>query len=58
MIFDLDGTLSLREWKRDPEADCEVFTVVESKRDCYGDGHYLCREMCGRYLPEEDRDEA
>lgn len=54
MIFDLEATLLVREWKRDPDADCDVFTTAESLRDCHGDGHYLCAEMCGRYLPEEE----
>lgn len=53
MIFDLESTLLVRQWNRDPDADCDVFTAAESRRDCHGDGHYLCAEMCGRYLPEE-----
>lgn len=54
MIFDLDATLKLPTWIRDPNADCRLFiTAAGVEPDCFGDGHYLCRE-CTRYTPEAE----
>lgn len=58
LIFDLNSTLQLPAWKRDPNADCQLFTmdIGIGKQDCFGDGHYLCRE-CTRYTPENENEE-
>lgn len=42
---------------RDPDAPCEEFRAGPRDRQepmsCVGDGHYLCRDECARFEPQE-----
>lgn len=45
---------------RDPEARCNAYSPRKRTNqdwECPGDGHYLCKEDCAFYSPDEGNEE-